>query len=120
MNAKKKLAMLDAIQEFSSKGMLTTKGMTAFMGDHPDEEKHVFRYCPNSFSWNAKQAVQLALIVHKNGSSSLHGRMAMMEIAKIVPALRPDELLGVSVAMNHGLDGLIEATPTFKLLKVKK
>lgn len=119
MNAKKRLSMLAAMGEFISKDTLTNKGLTALMGEHPDEEKFVFKHL-SDFSWNAKQAVQMAIGLHRESASSVQKKISMMEIAKVIPALRPHELLAVHVAIGHGVEGLLGIKPALKILRVKK
>ena len=119
MNARRKLDLLTAVQEFSFKEGLNQRGMDAFLGEHSDTEKFAFKHF-KEFSWNAKQAVQLAIAANKAPSGSLRRKIAMVEIAKILPALRPNELLAVSVAVDHGTEALLGLKPAFKLLRVKK
>lgn len=111
--------MLSAVREFSSYGTLTTKGMTAFAGDHTDDEKKIYSMFPK-FSWNAKQAIQLALVASRLDYSSARRKMALLEVSKVLPALSPAEILVLSVALNHGPGGLADVQPLIKLMRVKK
>lgn len=119
MNTRQKLDLLYAIGNFSQYGTLTAKGMTAFAGDHHSDEKHVFNVFPD-FSWSAKQAIQLALLSNRLENSHPKKKLALLEIAKVMPSLRPPEILVLSVALEHGVDGLKNVRPLVKLLKVRK
>lgn len=119
MNAAKKLDMLSAVREFSNYGTLTSKGMTAFAGDHTSDEKKIWSMFPK-FSWNAKQAIQLALVASRLEHKNARRKLALLEVAKVLPVLAPDEILVLSVALNHGQRALDEIQQVVKLMRVKK
>jgi hypothetical protein len=110
--------MIQAIQEFGSAGGLTRNGMEAMIGPGHRDEKTIPFMFPD-FSWTAKRILQLALTAYRAGRRSRPGRIAMLEIARSMPNLRPAELLAVSVALDHGVNGLREVKSSVGLLKLK-
>jgi len=118
VNAAKKLGMIQAIQEFGSANGLTRKGMEAMVGPGHRDEKTIPFIFPD-FSWTARRILQLALTAYRAGRRSPPGRIAMLEIARSLPNLRPAELLAVSVALDHGVEGLRKVKSTVGLFKTK-
>lgn len=118
MNAARKLAMLDAIEQFANPDGLTASSMRTFVGEgHRDQKNVVFMF--DKISWAARKLLQLALLVNRHGPRSTQGGIAMLEIMKGMGDLCPAELLAVSTALEHGMEGLREVKPTVELLKGK-
>jgi hypothetical protein len=118
VNAARKLAMLDAIQQFGGTDGLSANSMRALVGEgHRDQKNVIFMF--DKFSWTARKLLQLALLVNRQGHKSPQGSIAMLEILKGMDQLCPAELLAVSTAMDHGMEGLREVKPNVELLKGK-
>lgn len=118
MSTARKLAMLDAIEHFGTQDGLTATSMKALVGEgHRDQKNLVFMF--DKFSWNARKLLQLALVVNRQGQRSPQGSIALLEILKNMDQLCPAELLAVSTAMDHGMEGLREVKPSVELLKGK-
>ena len=118
MNAARKLQMVEVLGEFSQ-AMISPKGMNALIGGRiTGIGKSLLKMFPK-FSWTGRKALQLALLVSRDGRASFNGKIAMIEIGKCMPHLRPDELLAVMTAMNHGFPGLLAVKKNVKMLKLR-
>jgi hypothetical protein len=120
MKALRKLELVGALVELSKGTVISGKAMKSLVGcsSHQDE-KNIYMLFPK-FSWAGQKAVQMALIVNRHGKRSFDGKIAMMEIGKILPLMKCDEMLAIMTAMNHGTEGLHSIKKQIKMLRVKK
>lgn len=70
-------------------------------------EKEAKEIAPK-YSWTAKHALAMALLSCDHSESSAEMAYALFEIGKVVPFLKPAELIGIYSVLENGRDAVAD------------
>jgi len=118
VNAARKFNLISAVQGFNPSRPALAREMNAISGYRASRDERNVHLIGN-VSWSAKQAIQMALVICRFGRKSSRGKMALLELSKILPSLRPHEVMAVMTSMNKGVKGLQKIKKMLKYLNVK-
>lgn len=119
MNAVRKFNLISAVGGFNFSRQASTKEMNAISGYRAGRDERSACLI-SGVSWFARGAIQMALVIHRFGRKSSRGKMALLELSKTLPSLRPNEVMAVMTAMNRGVTGLQKIKKMMKCLNVKE
>lgn len=119
MDTRAKFDYVEKIQKFASRDGMTSRDILDLIGVGRDIEWDVNKKF-KSFSWAGKKALTMALVVNEVGKRNRGGKLAMLEMAKVLPVLQSQEVLAVMIGMEHGKEALNTFRSTLKIERQRR